>query len=106
VGLSYCDPLQSGAPTTQTRVVTTESEGITYRRLSRVPVSSGEGDLPSPGLGGFDEPQLLSEHMALIAPEAQLRIQTIKMASAGVISLQGAGEPIKETGVLIDVWCS
>lgn len=40
--------------------------------------------------------------LVTLAPQAQLRIRRIAIASPGIVSLQGIGEPMKETGKLIE----
>jgi hypothetical protein len=46
--------------------------------------------------------RLLQENSLAVAPEAQLEIESISMASPGWIDLRGLGEPIKQLGKLIE----
>ena len=61
------------------------------------PHSGGGTESPS-----FPTVQLVRDNLGVLAPEAQLRIKRIEMASPGIVSLEGVGEPIKETGNLIE----
>jgi hypothetical protein len=50
----------------------------------------------------FDAVRFVRANLSTLAPEAQLRIRRIEMSSPGVVSLEGSGEPIEQTGKLIE----
>jgi hypothetical protein len=55
-----------------------------------------------PPAGQFDATAAIKDHLDTIAPSAQLRIRKISIASKGIVSLEGSGEPIKEVGKLLE----
>lgn len=76
-------------------------------RSTRVPPGSwlgpgGLGSLAAAGLAHEITTDLVRERLSAIAPEAQLRLASVQMSSTGLVSLEGSGEIIKETGGLFE----
>jgi hypothetical protein len=83
------------------------ADAVSWAILGATPATGEEAGLeiplhPPARLPSSAAIDLIQGDLVALAPEAQLRVNRIELSSPGVISLEGSGEPIKETGKLIE----